>query len=74
MKGFDLDTIYQGDAEMVLKAMPEGVVNTCVTSPPYFCLRDYEQEGQVGLEETPALYVERLVRIFRKVGQVGRQK
>src|ERR1700681_2230051 len=42
-------------------------VQTCITSPPYFGLRDYGVEGQIGLEETPADYVARLVEVFRLV-------
>ena len=47
--------------------IPDGVVQTCVTSPPYFGLRDYGVEGQIGLEPTLDAYVERLVRVFREV-------
>ena len=56
-----------GDARAVLETMPPGVFNTCVTSPPYWGLRDYGQGGQIGLEDTPAEYVARLVAVFREV-------
>lgn len=52
--------------------IPDGVVQTCVTSPPYWGLRDYGVDGQIGLEETPQAYVERLVRVFREVKRVLR--
>lgn len=47
--------------------IPDGSVQTCVTSPPYFGLRDYGVDGQIGLEPTLDAYVERLVRVFREV-------
>jgi DNA modification methylase len=64
--------IKQGDAIEVLKAMPEQSVHCCVTSPPYFGLRDYGVEGQIGLERTPEEYVDKLVQVFREVRRVLR--
>ena len=64
------DRIYCGDALTVLKTLPDNSVNCCVTSPPYYALRDYGVDGQIGREETPALYVERLISIFREVRRV----
>ena len=64
--------IINGDCIEVLKTLPDGMVNTCVTSPPYFGLRDYGVEGQIGLEETPEAYVQRLVEVFREVKRVLR--
>ena len=61
------DRIYCGDALTVLKTLPDSSVNCCITSPPYYALRDYGVDGQIGREETPALYVERLTSIFREV-------
>ena len=61
-----------GDAVTVLSTLPDGCVQTCVTSPPYFGLRDYGVDGQIGLEPTPAEYVERLVAVFREVRRVLR--
>jgi len=52
--------------------MPDASVQCCVTSPPYWALRDYGVEGQLGLEETPDAYVERLVGIFAEVRRVLR--
>ena len=64
--------ILQGDCRYVLKTLPEGSVNCCVTSPPYFGLRDYGVDGQIGLEQTPDEYVAELVAVFREVRRVLR--
>ena len=52
--------------------MPENSVHCCVTSPPYYGLRDYNVDGQIGLEETPEAYVEKMVAVFREVRRVLR--
>ena len=62
--------IHTGDALEVLKTLESESVNMCVTSPPYYGLRDYGVAGQVGLEETPEQYIEKLVNIFREVRRV----
>jgi DNA modification methylase len=60
--------IETGDCMDVLRNLPSCFrVNCCVTSPPYFGLRDYGHAGQIGLEATPAEYVSRLVEVFRAV-------
>lgn len=64
--------IIQGDALTVLKTMPDESVNCCVTSPPYWGLRDYGVDGQLGLERTPEEYVSKMVEIFREVRRVLR--
>jgi len=64
--------IYQGEAFNVLKQFPDQSINTCVTSPPYWGHRDYNVEGQLGLEDTPEEYVERLAGIFAEVKRVLR--
>ncbi len=64
--------IKQGDALSVLKTMPAQSINTCVTSPPYWGLRDYGVDGQLGLEPTPEEYVANLVEVFREVRRVLR--
>ena len=64
--------IKQGDALSVLKTMPDQSINTCVTSPPYWGLRDYGVDGQLGLEPTPEEYVANLVEVFREVKRVLR--
>ena len=65
-------TVHLGDALTALQAMPEASVYCCVTSPPYFGLRDYGMEGQLGLEETPEAYVHGMVSVFREVRRVLR--
>lgn len=64
--------ILTGDAFEMLKTLPDESVHCCVTSPPYYGLRDYGIDGQLGLEASPLLYVERLVNIFRQVKRVLR--
>jgi len=61
---------YCGDALGILKQLPSESVNCCVTSPHYFGLRDYGVAEQIGLEQTPEEYVNRLVEIFREVRRV----
>lgn len=65
-------TMYLGDCRQVLAAMPEESVQAVVTSPPYFGLRDYKVEGQLGLEPTIEEYVDSLVAVFREVRRVLR--
>lgn len=61
-----------GDALTELKNLPDESVHCCVTSPPYWALRDYGVEGQLGLESTPDQYVARMVEVFREVRRVLR--
>lgn len=62
--------IITGEALKKLRQLPDCCCSTCVTSPPYYGLRDYGTDGQIGLEETPEQYIERLVAIFREVRRV----
>lgn len=64
--------ILVGDAAVVLQGMPAESVQVAVTSPPYFGLRNYGAEGQIGLEDTPEAYAARLVQVFREVRRVLR--
>lgn len=64
--------ILEGDCRDRLRELPDGSVNTCVTSPPYFGLRDYGHEGQMGLEPTPDEFVSGMVEVFREVRRVLR--
>ena len=64
--------ILQGDVREKLKELPEKSIQTCVTSPPYWGLRDYGQDGQLGLEPTPEEYVANMVDVFREVKRVLR--
>jgi DNA modification methylase len=66
----DSVTLYQGDALDVLRTLPTGSVNCCVTSPPYYGLRDYGTPGQYGAEDTPAGYVATMVAVFGEVARV----
>ena len=67
-----LDTIYTGDSLEVLKTLPDESVHCCVTSPPYYALRDYGVEGQIGRETTPKEYISRLTEVFAEVRRVLR--
>lgn len=67
MENFEKNKIYQGNSLDVLKTFPGKSINCCVTSPPYWGLRDYGCEGQLGLEKTPEEYVNNLVLLFREV-------
>jgi DNA modification methylase len=66
-------TILQGDCLDQLKTLPDESVNCCVTSPPYWGLRDYGHAGQIGLEPTPEEYVAKLVSVFSEVRRVLRK-
>jgi len=57
----------------VLKTFPSESINCCITSPPYWGLRDYGVEGQLGLESTPEEYVTKMVEVFREVKRVLRK-
>lgn len=59
-----------GDCIDSMKSIADKSVQCCVTSPPYFGLRDYGVAGQIGLEETPEQYIEKLVNVFREVRRV----
>jgi len=61
-----------GDCIDLLKNVENGSVNTCVTSPPYLGLRDYQDDGQMGLEETPEQYIQNMMDVFREVKRVLR--
>ena len=69
-----MNKIEFGDCREIMRRWAaEGIrVQTCVTSPPYFGLRDYGVDGQIGLEDTPEAYVARLVEVFREVRRVLR--
>ena len=61
-----------GDCIESMRTLPDKSVQMCVTSPPYYGLRDYGVDGQIGLEETPAEFIARLVEVFREVRRVLR--
>ena len=62
--------ILCGDVREQLRTLPPGSARTCVTSPPYWGLRDYGVTGQLGLESTPDAYVAAMVAVFREVRRV----
>ena len=64
--------IREGDCLESLRAMPDESVQTCVTSPPYWGLRDYGHGDQLGMEETPDLFVANMVKVFAEVRRVLR--
>lgn len=63
-------TILTGDCRDVLPTLPAGSIQMCVTSPPYYSLRDYSHPDQIGLEPTVDAYVAELVAVFREVRRV----
>ena len=66
----ELDIVYNEDCLQGLKKLPAECVDCCVTSPPYYSLRNYGREGQIGLEDTPQEYIERLTDVFMEVFRV----
>jgi DNA modification methylase len=66
----ELNKIYNGESLEVLKTFPDESVDMCITSPPYYGLRDYGVEGQLGLEKSPDEYIDRLCTIFDEVRRV----
>jgi DNA modification methylase len=65
-------TLHHGDALETLRGLPDASVHMVATSPPFYGLRDYQVEGQIGLEETPDEWVARLVAVFRECRRVLR--
>ena len=65
-------TILVGDVRKRLAEIPDRTVQCCVTSPPYWGLRDYGHDGQIGLEQTPDEYVAEMVAVFAEVRRVLR--
>lgn len=64
--------IIHGDCRQALRELPDNSIHAIVTSPPYFGLRDYGCDGQIGLEATPDAYVAELVAVFREARRVLR--
>lgn len=63
-------SVHQGDAKEVLSRLPEEAVNCIVTSPPYFWLRDYGADGQIGMEETVEGYVDAIASVMDEAKRV----
>ncbi len=71
-KILELNNIYNLDCREGLKFLEDNSIDCCITSPPYWELRDYGVEGQIGLEETLDEYIENLVNVFKEVKRVLR--
>lgn len=67
-----INQIVISDCLVAMKDIPDNVIQTCITSPPYWGLRDYKQDGQYGLEKTPEEYVAKMVGVFREVRRILR--
>ena len=70
MNELKLNHIYQGNSLEVLRKMPSKCINMCITSPPYWGLRDYRREGQLGMEKTPVEYINNLCDVFDETYRV----
>lgn len=66
----ELNKVYLGNSLEVVKTLPDESVNCVITSPPYYGLRDYGVDGQIGLEESPERYIEKMVGLFREIRRV----
>lgn len=64
------NTIIHGDCRSILQSMPPNSIDCCITSPPYYGLRDYGVNGQIGLENSPSNYVNEMVLVFNEVKRV----
>lgn len=67
---WELDNIYEMDCLKGLQSIPGNIVQCCITSPPYWRQRDYQTEGQYGMEDTPEQYIQNLVDVFAEVRRV----
>ncbi len=65
-----LNQILVGDNAQLIKTIPDNYVNTIITSPPYYGLRDYGNDAQLGLESTPDEYISKLVNLFHECRRV----
>ena len=72
MNGLKTDTIINRDALYALRELPSESVHCAVTSPPYYALRDYGLDAQIGREDTPEQYIEKLTDVFRELRRVLR--
>ena len=70
MIDIEKNTIINGNSLEVLKSLPDNSIDCCVTSPPYYALRDYGCDGQIGLEETPERYIQMLCDVFSEVRRI----
>lgn len=66
----EINHIYNAECLTGLSLLPDNSINCCITSPPYYGLRDYGNDRQIGLEDTPEEYIEKLVNVFHEVYRV----
>lgn len=66
----EVNIVHNEDCLLGLKKLPDNCIDCCVTSPPYYMMRDYNVDGQIGLEETPQAYIDRLTEVFMEVYRV----
>ncbi len=66
----DINKIHNQECLKGLKLLPDESVDCIITSPPYYALRDYKVNGQIGLEKTPDLYCQKIVEVFRECRRV----
>lgn len=70
MSDLPINQIICGDVIEQLKTLPDQSIDCCITSPPYWGLRDYGVDGQIGLEKTPEEYVAKMVQVFSEVKRI----
>lgn len=66
----EVNKVYQGDCVQVMQQFPIESIDMCLTSPPYWGLRDYGHDGQYGLEKTPEEYIEQMTSVFHQVKRI----
>lgn len=66
----EVNKIHNGNSLDILRTLPDESIDCCVTSPPYWGLRDYGMDGQIGVEETPEAFVNKLADLFDEVKRV----
>jgi DNA modification methylase len=70
----EVNKVFNEDCLVGLKRLPDNSIDCCVTSPPYYGLRDYGCSGQIGLEESPVSYINKLTDVFSEVYRVLKQE
>jgi DNA modification methylase len=66
----ELNKIHEGNAIITLKSIPDKSIDCCITSPPYFQLRDYENKEQIGNEEHFDIYIDNLIKVFNEINRI----
>lgn len=70
---YETGKVYQADCLQAMRELPDSCIQCCITSPPYWGLRDYGVVGQLGLEKTPEEHIEKIIEIFHEVKRVLRK-